>query len=119
VRRKHEQASGGTKSARRESEWRDRLARYAASGRTVAAFCRSESVSTPTFYQWRTRLAKPAVATNRVDGALPGGFIDVSAVGGGGTSLFVREPELGLGYAQRLEIKFDLGGGVVVHVVRS
>ena len=32
------------KSTGRELEWRDRLARYAASGRTVAAFCRSESV---------------------------------------------------------------------------
>jgi hypothetical protein len=109
----------GTKSVGRESEWRDRLARYAASGRTVAAFCRSESVSTPTFYQWRTRLAKQAVAASDVDGALPAGFIDLSAVGGGGTRPAVREPELGLGYAQRLEIKLDLGGGVVVHVVRS
>jgi hypothetical protein len=52
-------------------------------------------------------------------GALPAGFIDLSAVGGGGTRPVVREPELGLGYAQRFEIKLDLGGGVVVHVVRS
>jgi hypothetical protein len=108
-----------TKSARRESEWRDRLARYAASGRTVAAFCRSESVSTPTFYQWRTRLAKRAVARNRAEGTRPAGFIDLSAVAGGGPTPSVRQPELGLGQPQRFEIKLDLGGGVVVHVVRG
>ncbi len=44
---------------------------------------------------------------------------DLSAVGGGGSRPAVPEPELGLGYAQRLEIKLDLGGGVLVHVVRS
>jgi hypothetical protein len=109
----------GSKSARHELEWRDRLARYAASGRTVAAFCRSESVSTPTFYQWRARLAKPAVASDRVHGAVPGGFIDLEALGAGATRAAVREPELASGYAARLEIKLDLGGGIIVHVVRS
>ena len=46
------------------------------------------------------------------------GFIDLSAVDGGGPPPSVRQPELGLGQPQRFEIKLDLGGGVVVHVVR-
>ena len=31
--------------AQYESEWRDRLARHAVSGQTVAAFCKNESVT--------------------------------------------------------------------------
>jgi hypothetical protein len=108
----------GTKSAGREVEWRDRLARYTASGRTVAAFCRSESVSTPTFYQWRARLAKPA-ATHAANRARAGGFIELSALGSGASEPALPQPELGSGNAQRLELKLDLGGGVLVHVVRG
>lgn len=36
--------------------WRRRLGRYAKSGLTVAAFCRHEGVSVPTFYAWRKRI---------------------------------------------------------------
>jgi hypothetical protein len=39
-------------------EWRDRLARFARSGWTVARFCHSESVSVPSFYAWRKKLAQ-------------------------------------------------------------
>jgi hypothetical protein len=37
--------------------WRERLARFARSGKKVAAFCSAEHVSVPTFYQWKRRLA--------------------------------------------------------------
>jgi hypothetical protein len=51
----------GTQSSRarteqRESQWRDRMQRHAASGQSVAAFCRSESVSDASFYLRRARL---------------------------------------------------------------
>jgi hypothetical protein len=36
--------------------WRQRLARYASGGQTVAAFCAAEEVSVPTFYQWKRKL---------------------------------------------------------------
>jgi hypothetical protein len=35
----------------RRTLWRERLARFALSGRTVAAFCSAEGVSVPTFYE--------------------------------------------------------------------
>jgi hypothetical protein len=38
-------------------EWTDRLRRFNASGQTVVEFCQTEHVSTPTFYQWRKKLA--------------------------------------------------------------
>ena len=37
--------------------WRERLMQYAASGQSVAAFCRSESISEASFYLWRKRLS--------------------------------------------------------------
>ncbi len=41
--------------------WRERLARFACSGKKVAAFCSAEHVSVPTFYQWKRKLAAEAV----------------------------------------------------------
>jgi len=38
--------------------WRDRFRRYAKSALTIEDFCRSEGVSTPTFYHWRKKLAQ-------------------------------------------------------------
>ena len=35
----------------RRTLWRERLARFALGGRTVAAFCSAEGVSVPTFYE--------------------------------------------------------------------
>lgn len=44
--------------SRREMVWRQRLRRFGESGLTVAAFCREEGVSAPSFYHWRKRLAE-------------------------------------------------------------
>jgi transposase len=41
--------------------WRDRLARFPASGLTVAQFCAIEAVSVPSFYSWKRRLAAEAL----------------------------------------------------------
>src|SRR5262249_3440046 len=40
-----------------EPFWRDLIARWRASGQTVAAFCAAHRVSQATFYSWRHRLA--------------------------------------------------------------
>jgi len=40
----------------KEAIWRDHLTRYAASGKTIAAFCRDEAIAEGNFYAWRTRL---------------------------------------------------------------
>lgn len=46
----------------RRTLWRERLARFALNGRTVAAFCSAEGVSVPTFYAWKRRLAPPSAS---------------------------------------------------------
>ena len=42
------------------AQWTERLERYECSGLTVVQFCRQEGVSSPTFYQWRRKLALAA-----------------------------------------------------------
>ena len=39
--------------------WSERLQRFARLDQTVAAFCRAEKVSMPSFYQWRRKLEVP------------------------------------------------------------
>jgi hypothetical protein len=46
-----------------EPFWRDLIARWRASGQTVAAFCAAHRVSQATFYSWRKRLAAPGPDT--------------------------------------------------------
>jgi len=41
--------------------WRERLARFARSGKKVAAFCSAEHVSVPAFYLWKRKLASESV----------------------------------------------------------
>ena len=54
--------------------WRERLARFARSGQSVAAFCAAERVSVPTFYEWKRKLASLSgeVRKRRVDGSFSG-----------------------------------------------
>lgn len=40
----------------KESQWRDVLGKFAASGLSVRAFCAQERVSEPSFYAWRREL---------------------------------------------------------------
>lgn len=41
---------------RTEADWRAIMTRFAASGRTMAAFCRAEGISRSTFDLWRGKL---------------------------------------------------------------
>lgn len=40
----------------KEAAWRSRLLRHAQSGKSIAAFCQDESVSTASFHIWRAKL---------------------------------------------------------------
>ena len=39
-----------------EAAWHNHLARHAASGKRIAAFCRDEAISEGNFHAWRTKL---------------------------------------------------------------
>lgn len=85
------------------------MGRFAKSGLAVEAFCRRESISTSSFYRWRSLLSDSSmreVAT----------LSPMSTPGGG--SGFVELGTLQAGHVA-LELRLDLGGGVLLHLVRG
>jgi transposase-like protein len=97
------------KESGKEVEWRQRLARFASSGQQVKSFCEAESISTATFYRWRRQLAKAGDATAAVD------FIDV------GVMPLASETQSMMpcsATSTALEIRLDLGQGLVLSILR-
>ena len=60
------------KVRRTESEWRELLSRYEASGKPVRAFCREEGLVWSSFQRWRRRLAVSTALEKA-----PAGFVEV------------------------------------------
>ena len=93
---------------RTATAWRGVLARFAQSGMTVLAFCEREGISRESFYRWRSKLAiSPEQSPARKEARVPSaaaGFIDLGALRPG---------------SSRLELRLDLGGGVLLHLVRE
>ena len=93
---------------RTATAWHAVLAGFAESGLTVLAFCEREGISRESFYRWRSKLTSspdpsPVRKQPRVTSAAAG-FIDLGALQSG---------------SSRLELRLDLGGGVLVHLVRE
>ena len=96
------------KGARRgQGAWRLLLAKYGASGLGVAAFCRSEGFSEASFYRWRARLSDVVGRGDVVVRESAASFVDLGALNSRSSS------------GQRLDLKLDLGDGLVLHLVRS
>jgi putative transposase len=97
---------------RRSAEtWRAMVARFAQSGLTEAAFCEHEGVSAKLFHRWRAKRssATPRPAANKPARVAPSsastsGFVDLGSLKDSGS---------------KLEMRLDLGGGVLLHVVRG
>ena len=100
------------KRRRRRSvgSWRALLRRFEGSGLSVVDFCRREEISPASFHRWRGLLGqvKPARQTAVTSGP---GFIDLGVVS--------ESAGTGSSTSSRLELKLDLGGGVVLHLVRG
>jgi hypothetical protein len=101
--------------AKREMTWRGRLTRHAASGLGVAAFCEYESVSTASFYRWRTLLS---VQTETVADVAPAAqFIDLGAMRAKSAGVTAAAPTVAA-EPGAIEISLDLGHGLVLRIVR-
>lgn len=85
------------------------MARFADSGLSVDAFCRRESISTSSFYRWRS-LAGGSSLREVVPRSPP----SVTRGAGAFVNLGTLQPT-----PAPLELRLDLGGGVLLHLVRG
>ena len=97
------------KKSRKEVEWEQRLARFAACGQQIKLFCQAESVSAATFYRWRKQLADTGAA------APAAGFINVGVLPPA-RKVPTMTQDAPPGAA--LEVRLDFGHGLVLHIVR-
>ena len=101
--------SEGTKKVfRSEAQWREIVARQAASGLSAGDFCKGESINASVFYRWRRDLegsarGNPPARKKAIAPAEP--FIDLGALEGKA--------------AGRCEVRVDLGNGVIFSLVRG
>jgi putative transposase len=102
-----------SRQRRSESAWRDIVERQRQSGLTVAAFCEREGIKPASLYGWRSRLGEGPKATPGVRSApkkakdsegSSSGFIDLGSLGSS---------------RSRFEVRLELGGGVLLHLVRG
>lgn len=97
--------ASNTKRQRRSREaWREVLTRFAASGLEVEAFCSHEGVIVSSFRRRRSLLAdEVSLGADIPPANEQTGFLDAGLLGGQG----------------RLELRLDLGGGVILHLSRG
>lgn len=102
----------------KEMIWRDLLARHAASGKSIAAFCRTEAISRGNFYAWRTKLHGGAAGLP-VPATQPS-FIDLGALTSTVAIAAERSPALtpARSPTPSIDLRIALGGGIVLTVTR-
>jgi hypothetical protein len=95
---------------RDEATWRSVISRFEGSGLTVSQFCEGEGIGAASFYHWRSRLSSPVTRRKRRARAVPvkraprGDFLDLGTLSSS---------------TARMEVRLELGGGVVVHIARG
>lgn len=99
-----------TKSSNRSTaEWHAVFARYNTSGLSITRFCQQEHIGTSTFYRWRGILAASAVPEAGAQSQTTASpFVDLGAL----APCTQTVPE-------RLDLRLELGSGMVLHLVRG
>jgi putative transposase len=94
--------------------WQGLLAQFVNSGLTVSAFCAREGVSTASFYRWRSQFGAESEVAQRLSAApvvkrgdAKTAFVDLGALS--------RSDAL----SSRFELRLDLGGGLLLSLVRG
>jgi transposase-like protein len=75
---------------RSATDWQEILDRFASSGRSLAAFCRTEGISRSTFDMWRRKLQPKKTSKKRA----PREFVEVTPVSEPGIGGWTVEIEL-------------------------
>lgn len=89
---------------RSREEWQAVFARFAVSGLGIEPFCIGEGLSESSFRRWRSLLGEPSTLP-AAPVMEPTGFVDAGTLKLGGTG--------------RLELRLDLGDGVILHLSRG
>jgi hypothetical protein len=92
---------------RSEATWREIFARHVSSGLSVLEFCRAEGINPGVFRRRRSMLSggvQVEQSKARTKAKVVAPFIDIGAVGA---------------CSARMEVRLELGGGVVLTVARS
>ena len=103
---------------KRESAWRDRMARHAGSGQSVEVFCKNEGVSAWSFYRWRKLLGVGRKPSKGLARKLPVPFVDLGSMPAPHVHNELSGKRMPVERAGGIEIRIDLGGGVVLTVAR-
>lgn len=108
------------RTARNESIWRERVVRQRASGKTIAVYCREEGIGSSTLSAWRKRLGVVGATAQQKPAAVAAAFLDLGPVK---AAKPWRHPTLLTGVrpnesAASVELRLDLGHGVVLHIAR-
>ena len=94
----------GRRRSRRE--WRSLLAKFGGGGLSVEVFCRREAISAASFYRWRSVLSGAVDRGEVVVRDRAPAFVDLGALDSASSP------------GRRLDLKLDLGDGLLVHLVR-
>ncbi len=101
----------------KEVAWRNRLQRHAQSGKSIAAFCRDEAVSTASFYIWRAKLATTSGPAAHL--TQPAAFIDLGAIKDTVSVTSIAHPSASACMpTAEIDVRIDLGGGIVLTITR-
>ncbi len=112
--------SSSARTVRNESIWCERIARQAASGKTIAVFCREEGIGKSTLSYWRRRLGLVGARAGYKHAAVAAPFLEVGRVKAArwrppSASPVDNASELS---SANIELRLELGGGVVLHIAR-
>lgn len=92
------------------SAWRSVVSRFNESALSVSQFCEQEGIGAASFYHWRSRLSTQRTTRKRQPRAMP----IAPAPGSDFLDLGPLAPS-----TSRMEVRLELGGGIVVHVTRG
>ena len=105
------------RSPETQSRWRALVSAFESSELSMPAFCQREGIAESSFYAWRARLRS---GSRRVKTRVPRatrGFVQLGVMGSDGAQALALPTRTGT--ASALEIKLDLGAGVVLHLRRG
>ena len=96
----------GKGSRRSRHEWRTLLAKLDDSGLGIDAFCRREAISAASLYRWRSLLGTAGDNGERAVANRRPGFVDLGTLNSATPA------------APRIDLKLDLGDGLILRLVR-